>query len=60
MELVRWEPFNGLTTLHSRINELFDIPNDDQKPAKPANSPTQFADHHEPILVFLSMLLLTG
>ena len=24
MELVRWEPFEGLNRLHSRINELFD------------------------------------
>lgn len=24
MELVRWEPFEGLTRLHSRINDLFD------------------------------------
>lgn len=24
MELVRWEPFDGLNRLHSRINDLFD------------------------------------
>ena len=24
MELVRWEPFEGLNRLHSRINDLFD------------------------------------
>ncbi|MGZ8489620.1 MAG: Hsp20/alpha crystallin family protein [Candidatus Binatia bacterium] len=24
MELVRWEPFEGLSRLHSRINDLFD------------------------------------
>ena len=24
MELVRWEPFNGFTKIHSRLNELFD------------------------------------
>jgi HSP20 family protein len=24
MELVRWEPFDGLNHLHSRINDLFD------------------------------------
>lgn len=24
MELIRWEPFNGLSALHGRINELFD------------------------------------
>lgn len=24
MDLVRWEPFNGLDRFHSRINELFD------------------------------------
>jgi len=24
MELVRWEPFEGLNQLHSRINDLFD------------------------------------
>lgn len=24
MELVRWEPFDGLSRLHSRINDLFD------------------------------------
>ena len=24
MELVRWEPFEGLDRLHSRINDLFD------------------------------------
>ncbi|MBM4263338.1 MAG: Hsp20/alpha crystallin family protein [Deltaproteobacteria bacterium] len=24
MELVRWEPFDGLSRLHSRVNDLFD------------------------------------
>ena len=24
MELVRWEPFEGLSRLHNRINDLFD------------------------------------
>ena len=24
MELVRWQPFEGLSRLHSRINDLFD------------------------------------
>ena len=24
MELVRWEPFDGMSRLHSRINDLFD------------------------------------
>ncbi|MSP37552.1 MAG: Hsp20/alpha crystallin family protein [Deltaproteobacteria bacterium] len=25
MELVRWEPFDGMNRLHSRINDLFDV-----------------------------------